>query len=45
MSHLDLNVFQRVHGRWSDATFGKRSNPIGPLNHLKKEVQEVIENV
>jgi hypothetical protein len=31
------------HGEWSDATFGARS-PLGPLHHLKKEVEEVIDD-
>lgn len=36
-----FNQFQREHGEWSDGTFGKR--PVsGPLNHLLKEVKEVI---
>lgn len=39
----DFTLFQNVHGKWSDETFGARS-PLGPLNHLLKEVKEVIEN-
>ncbi|MEI6061724.1 MAG: dATP/dGTP pyrophosphohydrolase domain-containing protein [Bacteroidota bacterium] len=38
-----FNLFQQVHGIWSDKTFGTRS-PLGPLHHLLKEVKEVIEN-
>lgn len=41
MSCLDFTHFQKVHGEWSDKTFGKR-NPVAPLHHLKKEVEEVI---
>jgi hypothetical protein len=37
----DFDLFQKVHGFWSDETFGARS-PLGPLHHLAKEVQEVI---
>jgi len=43
MSNLDFTLFQKIHGIWSDQTFGKNRNPIAPLHHLKKEVQEVIE--
>ena len=42
MSKLDFTEFQKQHGEWSDNTFGCR-NPLAPLHHLKKEVQEVIE--
>lgn len=35
-----------THRNWSDETFGPRSEkgPIGPLKHLKKEVDEVLED-
>jgi hypothetical protein len=39
----NFNIFQEVHGYWSDETFGTRS-ALGPLNHLLKEVKEVIED-
>jgi len=42
MSNLDFTQFQKTHGEWSDKTFGIRE-PKAPLHHLKKEVQEVIE--
>jgi hypothetical protein len=29
---------------WSDETFGKNRKPTGPMNHLKKEVEEVLDN-
>lgn len=32
-------------GEFSDKQFGIRSNPAGPLNHLKEEVQELIDAV
>lgn len=34
------------HARWSQATFGDDfdKGPIGPLKHLKEEVQEWIDN-
>jgi len=37
----DFDLFQRVHGYWSDKTFGARSQS-GVLHHLVKEVNEVI---
>lgn len=43
MSKIDFSEFQKEHGVWSDQTFGARS-PIGPLHHLRKEVDEVIQN-
>ena len=42
MSLLDFSKFQKLHGEWSDKTFGIRE-PKAPLHHLKKEVQEVID--
>jgi len=39
----NLSVFQVVHGKWSDKTFGKRTT-LGPLKHLEKEVQELLES-
>jgi hypothetical protein len=42
MSYLDFNSLQKIHGEWADKTFGIRT-AIAPLHHLKKEVQEVIE--
>jgi hypothetical protein len=43
MSKIDFTDFQKEHGVWSDQTFGVR-NANAPLHHLKKEVDEVIEN-
>ena len=43
MSKLDFTQFQKEHGEWSDKTFGENRKPTAPLNHLKKEVQEVLE--
>lgn len=37
----DFDYFQQIHGIWSDKTFGARS-ALGPLHHLKKEIEEVI---
>lgn len=37
-----FQYFQVVHGKWSDETFGIRT-PLPSLHHLKKEVQEVID--
>ena len=31
------------HSKFSTETFGSNRNPIGPLKHLLKEVQEVID--
>ncbi|WP_282129379.1 dATP/dGTP pyrophosphohydrolase domain-containing protein [Roseobacter litoralis] len=45
ISFLDL---ARAHARWSDCEFGRIDTggpgPLGPLNHLKKEVQEAIDD-
>ena len=35
------DLFQFIHGLWSDKTFGI-SSPLVPLHHLRKEVDEVI---
>jgi len=32
-------------GNFSDKQFGKRTNPKGPLNHLKEEVDELLEAI
>lgn len=39
-----LGVLIKEHEKFSDETFGKDRNPIGPLKHLKKEIDEIIEN-
>jgi len=39
----DFQLFQDDTGEWSDSVFGDRWNPIGPANHLKEEVGELIE--
>ena len=31
--------------KYSDEHFGKRTSPLGPLNHLKLEVEELIEAI
>ena len=38
-----LLKFQKIHGIWSDKTFGSHRSPKASLCHLKKEVEEVIE--
>ena len=38
-----IDKLQRDLGHWSDSVFGKRSDPSGPLKHLKEEVDEVLE--
>lgn len=40
----DLNSFIKNHTVWSRNTFGPDGNPMGSLKHLKKEVDEVLEN-
>jgi NTP pyrophosphatase (non-canonical NTP hydrolase) len=37
-----LLKFQKIHGIWSDKTFGSTRSPKVPLFHLKKEVEEVL---
>lgn len=32
-------------GKFSDEKFGIRTNPAGPLNHLKEEVQELLDAI
>lgn len=33
----------KVHQKWADATFGKDRDPVGPLKHMLKEVEECKE--
>ena len=43
-SETHKNSFEQlfqVHAEFSDKTFGKQRSPIGPINHLKREVQEL----
>ena len=32
-------------GKFSDEKFGIRTNPAGPLNHLKEEVRELLDAI
>lgn len=43
---MDLKSFWHEQAGWSQKTFGKdkERGPIGPLKHLKKEVDEVLAN-
>lgn len=41
---VNLNVLHRRLGEWSDATFGADRGPVPPLQHLRREVVEAIEN-
>ena len=43
---MDLFELIRDHARWSQETFGKddERDCIGPLEHLKKEIEEVKQN-
>lgn len=40
------NMLAEEHARWSDATFGTPDvrGPLGPLDHLRKELDELAEN-
>ena len=40
----EIQRLQNVLGEWSDKTFGNIDNPTGCLNHLKKEVDELIDS-
>ena len=40
-----LNYLKEEIKKFSDGTFGPRSDPRGPLNHLKEEVIELIESI
>lgn len=42
----DLECFWNEHAEWSQQTFGsdQERGPVGPLNHLAKEVQEALES-
>lgn len=41
---MDLTSFWKEQGEWSEETFGPTSErgPIGPLQHLQKEVGEAL---
>lgn len=41
----DPQDLQRRAWEWSRVTFGEERGPDGPLNHLKREADEVIEAV
>jgi phosphoribosyl-ATP pyrophosphohydrolase len=41
----DPNELQRDAWVWSRVTFGEERGPDGPLNHLRREIDEVIEAV
>lgn len=43
----DLEDFWHAQSEWSQATFGtdQERGPLGPLKHLKKEVEEAISEV
>lgn len=45
--HRTLKEFWRQHSEWSQKTFGLDSErgPIGPIRHLEKEVQEILEKI
>lgn len=38
---VDLNKFQKEHGEWANSVFGTGRGPMGPLNHLKEEINEL----
>lgn len=38
----NLEQLFKDHAEFSDKTFGENRGPLGPLNHLKQEVLEVI---
>jgi len=40
-----LNYLKTEITEFSENTFGYRHDPIGPLNHLKEEVDELIEAI
>lgn len=40
----EFGRFQEEAGRWSDSVFGVDRNPRGPIAHLKKEVDELLDN-
>ena len=39
----EIQRLQNELGQWSTQTFGHRTNPSGPINHLKKEVEELAQ--
>jgi len=39
----EFQHLQNITADWSDSVFGKRTNPIGSLRHLKEEVDEIIQ--
>jgi hypothetical protein len=45
MKKADLEYFWYVLSEWSQATFGpdKERGPVGPLEHLAKEVKEALD--
>lgn len=42
----EFELFWNERSKWSEETFGPRTSrgAIGPLKHLKKEVEEMLEN-
>lgn len=42
-----LQDFMDEKGRWADATFGRGQprSPLGPLHHLKQEIDELIAEI
>lgn len=44
---MNLEQFWNEHAEWSEATFGKTSErgALGPVRHLQKEVQELLDKL
>ena len=40
-----IRQFWNEQADWSERTFGLNRGPIGPMKHLRKEVDEVLEHI